>query len=321
MYVKLVRMTTTIDTPEEVTSVLAAAVAAADRGDWVTATPLLESLLPSTALQGEEWTEARFHLGDARWHAGDLAGARELFDQASVGAGAFAQQAATRIAQLDDQAAGGAAAADGVNASELDDVINAAGRALLHGDHAAAYELYQKAWAVGGTEPLRQGMLALGQAQCLVALARYAEGKEWYLWLQSYGDPMYAKDAEEGLAEIARHEGAVAASADGTQVPEMRAVWDEATASYDRGDTQAALDLWTSCYHNPTLTAEQRGATIFNIAQCHVRLGDMETARARFQEGLGMGLGGMLDENFNDRLDMLDREDAALAAAGVADLP
>jgi tetratricopeptide (TPR) repeat protein len=313
-------MPTTVDTPEEITSVLAAAAGAADRGDWATATPLLEALLAATGLQGEEWTETRFRLAEGRWHAGDLPAARELFDQASVGPGPFAERAATRVLELDQQAAGAGAAADGVDAGELDDVINGAGRALMHGDHAVALELYQKAWAVAGTEPLRQGMLALGQAQCLLALARYAEAKEWFLWLQSYGDPMYAEDATGGLAEIAAHEGAVAASADGTQVPEVQAVWAEANTSYYRGDVQGALDLWMSCYANVTLTAEQRGKTVFNIAQCHVLLGDPDTARARFLEALGMGIGDPLDGYCNERLDMLDQQDAALATAGIVEL-
>lgn len=305
-----------IDTVDEVTQVLTTAREAAGRAQWPLAFGMLSELHESAAATDENWTEIRFLLGEACWALDDLPAARRFYEESSVGAGEHAAQGSARLAELDRLGAAEAESGDGVVATELIDVVNAAGEALMRQDFDTAVGLYERAYAVPDVDIATMSVIINGFGDCHLGMHHYDEAREWYSWLLESGDSTFAQAATDGIAEIDRLAAARDMAADGTKVVELRPVFEAANEAYVNGDYDTAIALFESVLANPVLSPKQKANSLFNLGQCHVHRGERDQAKARFTEAADFAAGDVA-EWVAERLEMLEREDEALQTAGL----
>ena len=59
--------------------------------------------------------------------------------------------------------------------------------------------------------------------------------------------------------------------------------------AFDRGDAAAAASLYLSILQHPALRPEERGFTLFNLGQAHLRLRQYDEARLAYEQAIETG--------------------------------
>jgi tetratricopeptide (TPR) repeat protein len=227
-------------------------------------------------------------LAEATFATGDGAGARHLYEEVkAAGDKDYADGATSRIKLIDNEAAAGAAVADGEveGSKEIDDVLLAGYWEYSEGRFESALALFTEVYKSDDLAVSTAVSAGFGLAQCLGALGRWPEAKEYLDYLRSASVGTNFAEAVDKFADVADAQvGATAAADDGVQGKEVQAQLVAADAAFKAQDFAGASDIYYRVYQLDVVDGQTKASCAYWIGECFFATQAYTDARTWYTE-------------------------------------
>jgi tetratricopeptide (TPR) repeat protein len=300
----------TIESPDQARTVLAAAQVAEDAHDHTEVIALLTPLSDSPHLPAADKPNALWMLAEATFATGDAAGARRWYGEVeAAGNKDYAESATGRIKLIDNEAAAGADVADGEveGFKEIDEVILAGYWEYSEGRFESALALFTQAYKSDDLAVSSAVSAGFGLAQCLGALGRWAEAKEYLDYLRTASVGTNFAEAVDKFGDVADAQvGATAAADDGVQGKEVQGQLAAADSAFTAQDFTGASDLYYRVYQLDVVDGQTKALCAYWIGECFFATQAYTEARTWYTEATNASNLGFA-KNAAQRITQLDQ--------------
>jgi tetratricopeptide (TPR) repeat protein len=176
--------------------------------------------------------------------------------------------------------------------------FRAGSAAYTAGNYAEALRLFLESYRVASSEA--RGVMAYNVAICYQRLGHFAEAIQFYQESLSFPGLPPSEQAHRleqirlcrAGQSIPTRDVPTPATPEATAAAttNSREIFNQARTAYTGGNFAQALALFSQIYQNRDLSRDERQAMAFNMATCHQRLGQFESAISLFLEYLEFGV-------------------------------